>query len=97
MMLTSYVMPPRLTAELYRALGEIPGVTVNDQAVDVAGRPGVGFISPALPGAGNTEIILSPRTYRLIGDDLLLGPRRQLVSGTAILRETPVSGPGVWP
>jgi hypothetical protein len=97
MMLTSYVMPPRLTAELYRALGDIPGVTVDDHAVDVAGRPGVGFISPALPGAGNTEIILSPRTYRLMGDDLLLGPRHQLISGTAILRETPVSRPGVWP
>ena len=97
MMLTSYVMPPRLTAELYQALGEIPGVTVDDQAVDVAGRPGVGFISPALPGAGNTEIILSPRTYALMGDNLLLGPRHQLISGTAILRETPVSGPGVWP
>ncbi len=97
MMLTSYVMPPRLTAELYRALGQIPGVTVDDHAVDVAGRPGVGFISPALPGAGNTEIILSPRSYRLMGDDLLLGPRRELVNGTAILRETLVSGPGVWP
>jgi hypothetical protein len=97
MMLTSYVMPPRLTAELYRALGEIPGVTIDDHAVDVAGRPGIGFISPALPGAGNNELILSPRTYRLMGQDLLLGPRHQLVNGTAILRQTLVSGPGVWP
>ena len=97
MMLTSYVMPPRLTAELYRALGEIPGVTVDSHAVDVAGRPGVGFISPALPGAGNTEIILNPRTYRLMGQDLVLGPRHQLVNGTAILRQTLVTGPGVWP
>jgi hypothetical protein len=97
MMLTSYVMPPRLTAELYRALGNIPGVMVNDHAVDVAGRPGVGFISPAMPGAGNMEIILNPRTYRLMGQDLLVGPRHQLVNGTAILREALVSGPGVWP
>jgi hypothetical protein len=97
MMLTSYVMPPRLTAELYRALGNIPGVMVNDHAVDVAGRPGVGFISPAMPGAGNMEIILNPRTYRLMGQDLLMGPRHQLVNGTAILREALVSGPGVWP
>jgi hypothetical protein len=97
MMLTSYVMPPRLTAELYRALGDIPGVTVNEHAADVAGRPGVGFISPALPGAGHMEIILNPRTYRLMGADLLQGPRRQLDEGTAILREALVSGPGVWP
>ncbi len=97
MMLTSYVMPPRLTAELYRALGDIPGVTVNEHAVDVAGRPGVGFISPPMPGAGNTEIILNPRTYRLMGQSLVLGPRHQLVNGTAILRQALVSGPGVWP
>ncbi len=97
MMLTSYVMPPGLTAELYRALGEIPGVTVDDHAVDVAGRPGVGFISPPLPGAGHNEIILNPHTYRLMGQDLLLGPRHQLVNGTAILRQRLVSGPGVWP
>ncbi len=97
MMLTSYVMPPRLTAELYRALGDIPGVTVNNHAVDVAGRHGVGFISPALPGGGNMEIILNPRTYRLMGDDLLWGPRHRLLNGTAILQKALVSGPGVWP
>ena len=50
-----------------------------------------------MPGAGNTEIILNPRTYRLMGQDLVLGPRHQLVNGTAILRQTLVSGPGVWP
>jgi hypothetical protein len=97
MMLTSYVMPPRLTAELYRALSGIPGVTVSDHARDAAGRPGIGFISPALPGAGNTEIILDPRTYRLMGDNVLWGPRHQLLNGTAILRQALVSGPGVWP
>jgi hypothetical protein len=97
MMLTSYVMPPRLTAELYRALGDIPGVTVDGHAVDVAGRHGVGFISPGLPGGGNEEIILDPRTYHLMGDGLLWGPRHHLLNGTAILRKTLVSGPGVWP
>jgi hypothetical protein len=97
MLLTSYVMPPRLTAELYRALGDIPGVTIDDHAVDVAGRPGVGFISPVLPGVGHVEIILSPRTYRLMGDDVVLGPRHQLLQGTAILRQALVSGPGVRP
>ena len=97
MMLTSYVMPPWLTAELYQALGDIPGVTVDGHAVDVAGRPGVGFISPALLGGGNEEIILNPRTYHLMGDSLLWGPRHRLVNGTAILREALVPGPGVWP
>lgn len=97
MMLTSYLMPPRLTAELYRALGDIPGVTVTDHAVDVAGRPGVGFISPALPGGGRKEIILSPRSYQLMGDNVLWGARQRLLDGTAILQKALVSGPGVWP
>jgi len=97
MMLTSYLMPPRLTAELYQALGHIPGVTVSDHAVDVAGRQGVGFISPAQPGGGRQEIILNPRSYRLMGDNLLWGPRQRLLDGTAILQRALVSGPGVWP
>ena len=39
-------MPPALTAELYRALGNIPGVTVDRHATDIAGRHGLGFRSP---------------------------------------------------
>jgi hypothetical protein len=96
-MLTSYLMPPRLTAELYRALGDIPGVTVSDHAVDAAGRHGVGFISPALPGGGRKEIILDPRSYRLMGDNLLWGVRQRQLDGIAILQKALVSGPGVWP
>jgi hypothetical protein len=46
-MITSYVMPPQLTAELYRALGDIPGVTVDEHAVDVAGRPGIATATPS--------------------------------------------------
>jgi hypothetical protein len=46
-MITSYVMPPQLTAELYRALGDIPGVTVDEHAVDVAGRPGIVTATPS--------------------------------------------------
>ena len=42
-LLTTYVMPPALTAELYRALGSIPGVTVDHDTVDGAGRLGIGF------------------------------------------------------
>ena len=96
-LLITYVMPPRLTAELYRALGDVPGVTVNDHAVDVAGRPGIGVIGPALPGGGNMEIIFSPRTYHLMGNDLVWGPRHQPQNGTAILQTAPVPGPGARP
>lgn len=95
-LLTTYVMPPHLTAELYRALGDIPGVTINHHAADVAGRHGVGFTGPAEPGGGNEEIILNPHTYHLMGYDLL-GLRHQPLNGVAYLRVALVRGPGVLP
>ena len=102
-LLTSYVMPPALTAELYRSLGDIPGVTVDHHAVDVAGRTGVGF-QIALPkpfGGGTEELVINPHTYRLMGQQLLTaqatGPARHVLGGTAIMRRVLVSGPGVRP
>jgi len=97
LLVTTYVMPPSLTAELYRALGDIPGVTVNSHAEDVAGRRGVGFISPTGPYGGNMELIFNARTYRLMGDDFLTSPGHRVVTGIAILREALVSGPGASP
>lgn len=104
-LLTAYVMPPGLTAELYRALGDIPGVTADTHTTDVAGQPGIGFRLPVqdLGSGAAIEIIVSPRTYRLMAYEFVLprtpGPRSQALSikGTAILQETLVSGPGVRP
>lgn len=102
-LLITYVMPPALTAELYRALGDIPGVTVDHHAVDVAGRDGVGFqiTLPRRAGGGVDEIVINPRTYQLMGQQLIAsqpgGSGRQVLSGTAILRMALVSGPEVQP
>ena len=72
-MLITYVMPPALTAELYRALGDIPGVTVDQHAVNVAGRAGIGFqiTAPHSPTADApvrevAQLILNPKTYDLM-------------------------------
>ena len=76
-LLFTYLMPPALTAELYRALGDIPGVTVDQHAVDVAGRAGIGFQiteprmlppSPDTPVRSVAQLILDPKTYDLIGE-----------------------------
>jgi hypothetical protein len=100
-LLTTYVMPPPLTAELYRALGEIPGVTVDTHAVDVAGRPGVGFLHSEQPAAGAEEIIIDPHTYRLMGTALIVRPSPgsapRVLNGVAYLRMALVRGPGVLP
>jgi hypothetical protein len=95
-MIISYVMPPQLTAELYRALGEIPGVTADEHAVDVAGRPGIGFISPAYSDGSRDEIIVNPQTYQFTGYNSVENGH-PVNYGTAILSEVPVSGPGVQP
>lgn len=100
-LLTTYVMPPRLTGEFYRALGEIPGVTVDTHAVDVAGRPGIGFRHSVQPAAGGEEIIIDPHTYRLMGTAAIgrpsPGAAPRVLSGTAYLRVALVRGPGVTP
>jgi hypothetical protein len=100
-LITTYVMPPRLTAELYRALGQIPGVSVDPHAVDVAGRPGIGFLHSVQPAAGAEEIILDPHTYRLIGTGTWgrpsLGAAPRVLNGVAYLRVALVRRPGVMP
>jgi hypothetical protein len=98
-LLTTYVMPPGLTAELYRALGNIPGVTVDHDAVDAAGRRGLGF-QVTLPRAAGGEIdqlVLDPKTYSLMGQQLILARSGRVLSGTAILSSALVAGPGVLP
>jgi hypothetical protein len=102
LLLTTYMMPPALTAELYRSLGLIPGVTVNHHAVDVAGRTGVGFQIPVPPwiGGGTDTLIINPRTYRLMGQQLMDTAGKnagRASSGMAVLRRVLVSGPGVAP
>ena len=95
-LLLTYVMPPARTAELYQALGDIPGVTVDQHAVDVAGRSGVGLRIEIL--GSPDEMIFNPHTYRLMGQQLVISHSgRNVLNGTAILREAPVSGPGVKP
>jgi hypothetical protein len=116
-LVVSYVMPPALTAELYRALADVPGVTVNDHAVDAAGRTGIGFQSPVpfTDPAGRfiiyqgDQLILDPSTYELMGYSITLESMGHLSGfslpahkdkgglGTAVLKSSLVSGPGVVP
>jgi hypothetical protein len=96
-LLSSYVMPPRVTAELYRALGDIPGVTVDDHAVDVAGQPGIGFLLrvPASGYGTQVEIVVNRRTYQFMGYQV--AGRGTHLEGYAVVRQALVSGPGVRP
>lgn len=108
-LLFRYVTPSALTAELYRAVGDIPGVTVNRHVADVAGRVGIGFqlIEPPFPPADSAhwvdQLILNPKTYDLMGMQIFkTRPRRfseprHGLYGIAILQRTLVSGLGARP
>jgi hypothetical protein len=102
--LTSYLVPPKVAAELYRALGDIPGVTVDQHAVDAAGRTGPAFVltDHDEPGGDWTsEIFLDPHTFQVTGGADRFPAQCQCPSPgsdvTAILRQALVSGPGVRP
>lgn len=45
-MLWDYALPPKLAAELFHALADIPGITVRRDATDIAGQHGVAFVLP---------------------------------------------------
>ncbi len=101
-LLTSYVMPPRLTAELYLALGDLPAVSVDRHVVDLAGRPGMAFVI-RMPDPNEpflNEIIVSRADYRLLGTESVWvgnGKFRTVREEEAILRRALVPGPGISP
>jgi hypothetical protein len=103
-LLTTYVMPPALTAELYRALGNIPGVTVDRHATDIAGRHGIGLRITLPPSKYQVfdELILDAKTFAVMGQQIIFGPGSPskasgVVLGTAVLKSALVSGPGKRP
>jgi hypothetical protein len=91
-LLSSYLMPPALTAEMYQALGDIPGVSVVSN-VDVAGQPCTGFRIP-LKG-GYVELIINSSTYQYVATQ---GSFPGGVQGSVVVAsQALVSGPGVRP
>jgi hypothetical protein len=91
-LLSTYVPPAGVTAGLYRGLGDLPGITVDARATDVAGRAGLGLRLPLRFGSGLTqELVFAPRSYRLLGYQVLR--RQRVVSGVAILRQALVRQP----
>jgi hypothetical protein len=80
--LWEYVPPPKLAAELFHALADVPGITVRPHVTDVAGRPGVAFVLPPAEISGKIlagrfrgarwtqkrrqELILNPSHYTLM-------------------------------
>lgn len=99
-MLFSYVLPPALEAEMYRALADIPTVQVNDHVTDIAGRSGVAFVLPETSQSETSEIILDAFTYRFLAEadwQPSNGKPNSAIalSEWAILKQVLVAGPGL--
>jgi hypothetical protein len=60
------VAPPRVQAAIYQALPSIPGVRLQLDVVDAAGRHGVAF-ARINDGRVREELILDPQTYQYLG------------------------------
>jgi hypothetical protein len=72
-MLWDYALPPKLAAELFHALADVPGITVRLHATDAAGQHGVAFALPPAEFSGE----YSGRRWRLeVGGELILNPSR---------------------
>jgi hypothetical protein len=59
--------PPSALAAVYKAIATIPGVTVRQGLRDAARSPAVGISA----NGGATELLLNPRTYQVIGINLI--------------------------
>ena len=95
-MLTVWVLPPKLTAELYHALADIPTVIAERNVKDIAGQVGLAFILPQNGQSMNEEIFLRPSVYQMLGDAVWLtgGP---VLHADAVLAQAFVSASGKLP
>ncbi|MFF7641958.1 CU044_5270 family protein [Streptomyces canus] len=67
-LLTESYPPANLTAALYKAAAEIPGVVAVDDAVDAVGRHGVAVARLDEQSGQRTEWIFDKKTYAFLGE-----------------------------
>jgi hypothetical protein len=96
-MLAVWVLPPKLTAELYHALADIPTVIAETNVKDIAGQVGLAFILPQNGQSMNEEIFLRRSDYRMLGDSVWLTGGPVVLHAQAVLAQAFVSGSGKLP
>ncbi|XUL88790.1 CU044_5270 family protein [Streptomyces galilaeus] len=96
-------VPPEQSAALFRAVARIPGVTLVDDAVDAAGRPGVGVARQDPDNPTQDEWIFDRTTYDFLGerevatDDFSNVKKGAVTANTAVLRRAIVDKAGERP
>jgi hypothetical protein len=66
-MLRQYLLPPAVEAAFFRALSELPGVTLVPGTVNIDGRETTA-VARVTEGWLRHEILLDPKTYALVGE-----------------------------
>ncbi|MGW2281458.1 CU044_5270 family protein [Streptomyces sp. NPDC001770] len=95
-LLRETLMPPRTAAALYKAAARIPGVTVDSDAVDAAGRHGIGVARDDTRDGDRTTWIFDSATLRYLGErsylirDTSMGKKGTLTGQTAVLERAVV-------
>ncbi|GAA4670394.1 CU044_5270 family protein [Phytohabitans rumicis] len=87
-LIEGYYLLPAMEAALFESLSQLPGITVQADVADFAGRRGVAIrATPSSSGQPKeSELIFDPTTYAFLGTD-----------STAILRRTIVDNAGQLP
>ncbi|MGW5235542.1 CU044_5270 family protein [Streptomyces nodosus] len=105
-LLRETVMPPKTAAAFYKAAAKIPGVTVDPDAVDAAGRHGIGVARDNTRTGDRTTWIFNSTTLDYLGErsylirDTSMGKKGTLINKSAVLeravvnalREKPATG-----
>ncbi|MFF8512864.1 CU044_5270 family protein [Streptomyces sp. NPDC015492] len=100
--LREQVAPPQVSAALYKAAAKIPGVSVVPDAVDAAGRQGIGVAFLRSSGE-RTEWIFNKKTLDFLGERSVMAKdtdwakKGQVTSSAAVLRSGIVDKPGQHP
>ncbi|KAB2352273.1 hypothetical protein F8566_00785 [Actinomadura rudentiformis] len=81
------IMPPKVNAALLRVLEKIPGVRVNNNVTDLAGRPGIAVTRD--DDTGRNELILDPKTYRFLGNRTVATRERTITSSAVPGKSAP--------
>ncbi|MEV5134182.1 CU044_5270 family protein, partial [Streptomyces sp. NPDC053705] len=95
-LLRETVMPPRTAAALYRAAARIPGVRVDPDAVDAAGRHGIGVARDDTAAGWRTTWIFDSTTLEYRGErtylirDTSMGRKGTLIGVSAVLERAVV-------
>ncbi|MGQ4487254.1 CU044_5270 family protein [Streptomyces sp. SAS_281] len=95
-LLRETLMPPKTAAALYKAAARIPGVSVDTDAVDAAGRHGIGVARDNERAGWRTVWIFDAKTLAYLGErtylirDTAMGRKGTVTNTSAVLQRAVV-------